>query len=133
MGRQIPPSPPRCPVPACGQPAAQPIRLSSWVRRVSQGFAALSCPHCWGMSGSLLVGARCLWERLAPWVLALMLSPLFAPHRTHRSLASNTQRVTLKGASPFPSTSPLKIILSPLSLHPSLFAPGMAWQEREKG
>ena len=47
---QIPPSPPRCPAPACRQPAGQPTGLSSCVRRVCQSFAALSCPHCWRAS-----------------------------------------------------------------------------------
>lgn len=87
MGRRIPPSPTRCPAPACRQPAGQPAGLRSWVRRVCQSFAALSRPPSMeGKSGSLLVAAGCPWERLAPWVLALMLPPLFAPGRTHRSL-----------------------------------------------
>ena len=102
-------------------PAALPADSRRTARRTpllgKESVPGLCCsvlpPLLEGKPDSLLVRAGCWWGRLAPWVLS----------------SSNTQRVTLQGASPFASTSPLQEILSPPSLH---FAPALAWQEREQ-
>lgn len=81
----------------------------------------------------LLLGAGFPKERLAPFVLALMLSPLFPPGRTHRSLLQQYPESRPAGSIPFPCCLPTARGLSSQSLHLSfLFAPALAWQEQAR-